>query len=55
MSGAIQFKYNYFDKEFNIIRISGMSRSTKFPDHLKKLYDKSLPISVLKKNFNETI
>lgn len=45
MSGVIQFKYNYSDKEFHIIRISGRGRPTKFPDNLKNLYDKPLPIS----------
>jgi len=50
MSGVIQFKYNYSDKEFNIIRISGRGRPIKFPDHLKNLYDKPLPISAIKKN-----
>jgi len=49
MSGVIQIKYNYSDKEFNIIRISGKGRPTKFPDDLKNLYDKPLPISALKK------
>lgn len=48
MSGVIQFKYNYSDKEFNIIRISGKDRPTKFPDNLKNLYAKPLPISAFK-------
>lgn len=50
MSGVIQFKNNNSDKEFNIIRISGKGRPTKFPDNLKNSYSKPLPISAVKKN-----
>lgn len=49
MSGVIQFKHNYSDKKFNIIRISGKCKPTKFPDNLKNLYAKPLPISAIKK------
>jgi len=51
MNGVIQFKYNYSDKEFNTIRISGRDKPTKFSDHLKNLYAKPLPISAIKKNY----
>lgn len=47
--GVIQFKYNYSDEEFKSIRVSGRGRPTKYPDNLKQLYDKPIPISTLKK------
>ncbi|CAI6351602.1 unnamed protein product [Macrosiphum euphorbiae] len=41
MSGVIQFKYNYSDKKFNIIRISG--RALKKNDLMKLCKTQAIP------------